>query len=199
METLEQIAKKLHGEARKVWPNLTGLHLHHKHAFERCGHKQWFMQMATAFLPLLQAKQDAEKQLEQARGLIAIIVAAYAALGRWQRVVLEQRDNQTALAQDAAADLQQAVEAAASAGCVLERNQHGNWIGRNKLVAGKPTRIIKLPNVNFYTMKITHVDGRPIGPISVVPAPLLRPAASVPDATGDDRTYHGGSSDPMGD
>lgn len=186
-ELVEAIAQQLHKEYRAAHKALSESKHRHDHGWTFCHNKNYFLKRAERMLPLLAAngllldppmieraiasvlKDTTAKfykdQWLQARGLLQRVINGCCKESRTQAQHIEK------LKQDLSR-LNKMLEAATAAGITFDGvPETGEITARNKLVEKRPTRIIKLPSTDFYTMKITKLPA----------------SESVADATGDSK------------
>lgn len=159
---VEQIAKQLHKEYRAAFKSQhsgtgtfmgvgritnktgSGCRNEHDHGWDSCHHKPYFLKRAGRLeldIKCLVVQDEdvlqALNQLDGARNLLQRIILGYCKESRQQTAKIFQ--------------LTRLVEAATAAG--ISFDVAGN--ASNKLAEKRPTRIIKLPNTTFSTMKVT--------------------------------------------
>ncbi len=195
-ELVEAIAQQLHREYRAAHKALSESPHRHDHGWTFCHNKHYFLKRAKAMLPLLQAQcllldpplmeravstalaeTFASPQMKQAQALLATTVRAYCALDRKHKETIARLKADLAVAVGM-------VEDATAAGVAFDyNNTTGRLNARNKLAEKRPTRIIKLPNTHFCTVKLTKCE--PVLPF--VTHPTDTATESVADATGDSK------------
>lgn len=185
---VEKVAEALHKEYRATarYNNVIG-YCAHAHEWKSCEFKGHMRGRAKRFIESLGLleKEEATNRWLQARALLQRLILGYCKSHR-------ERDMAIAGLLVELKEAKQMVEAATAAGISFNWNPETcRMDARNKLAEKRPTRVIKLPNESFYTMKITKLDSGYCGrcgnskPECKCPKPISCCVPTVSDATGD--------------